>query len=131
MCVYGGDEMLAGLTSCTRVKQTPSAITILSITNPTGQIPKLVHVYCADDSQAVTADGYAYECWYTPTDGVLLTTNGSTGVNASYSETPVQQTPTSVDTYYLSASTIELYKGNGSISSRWNTNTEYTIEIYI
>lgn len=122
--------MLAGLSNCVTVKGTPSAITMLSVSNPTGQIPKLVHVKCPSESTPVTDKGWVLECWYTPDCGILNTKNGSSGVATGYYQTSVQQTPTAVNNYCLTASTIELYKGTGSATGKWSTDTEYTVEIY-
>ena len=99
--------MLAGLSSCTTVKATPSAITMLSVQNPTGQIPKLVRVSCASDSEAVTSNGFVFGAWYDTQAGIIITSNGSSGTNSASYETPVQQTPTANNEYYLSISTID------------------------
>ena len=122
--------MLAGLSNCITQKIYPSTITMLSIANPTNQIPKLVHVSCDPTSEAVTVNGYVCEAWYIPEFGIIQTRNGSNGENFANWLTPVNVTPTAQNTYHLSNSVIELYKASGSITGRWNTNTEYTIEIY-
>ena len=120
--------MLAGLTSCTKVKVTPSSILIISVQNPTGEIPKLVHITSAEDSHARQNAGFVIEAWYTPEFGNMFS-SGTDSANQQYFK-PVQQTPSAVSTFYMSTSAFESYKGNGSTIHKWDTSTEYTVEIY-
>lgn len=122
--------MVTGLNNCASVKVTPSATSMLSVQNPTGVVPKIVHVYCSRSSDAYLQYGYAREMWIRPRYGVMLTTNGSTGANTSYIFMPVDQTPTEVQTFQFKTDELNISKGPGAITSRWNTNTEYTVEIY-
>lgn len=123
--------MVNGLTKCVQVKATPNSTNILQVSNPTGMIPKLVHVKCDHNSSAYADDGSIKEGWFIQSFGFIYTRNGSTGDNVIYGSLPVQQTPTSNSTYFFSANNIELYKGAGTLTGLWSTSTEYTVEIYI
>jgi hypothetical protein len=61
---------------------------------------------------------------------MMYGTNGSDGSFYAKFLQPVNQTPTSIDKFYLSSTEISIYKGNGSASGRWHTRTEYTVHIY-
>lgn len=121
--------MIGGLSSCATVSATPSA-TMISVANPTGEIPKLIHIYCAHDAAPYSSIGYIREIWADTYHGLIYTTNGSSGVDQIDYLNHVEQTPTAVREYCLTANTIEVYKGAGSVTARWHTSTEYTVEIY-
>lgn len=122
--------MLAGLQSYASVKVTPSANTILTATNPLGVIPKYIHITCEHNSAPYSENGYLIEGWLTGEYGSFFGKNGSTGANSVTHSVLVNQTPAAVQTHYISADTISIYKGNGTVSGRWHTGTEYTVHCY-
>lgn len=122
--------MIGSLSQYASAKATPSATTILSVTNPLGVMPKYVHIECDTDSAPFTSNGYVREAALTDSFGYCYTTNGSSGGLTGYVYSPVSDTPTAVNTFRITADVIEVYKGTGSITSRWETNTEYTIHVY-
>lgn len=119
------------LTSCQTVKTTPTSNNFISVQNPTGVIPKLVHITSDSDSHARNNLGFVLEAWYVPEWGFMFATaSAGSGSNTAVMFTPVNQTPTAILTYYLSESTIESYKGDSATGNKWDTQTEYTVEIY-
>lgn len=122
--------MIANFTKYAQVKVTPSVITMLSAQNPLEVAPKYVHVTCDHESAPYTVNGYLKEMWLNNDLGMSIGTNGSTGGNTYGTFNAVQQTPTQINTFYLSDTEISIYKSYGSISSRWHTETEYTVHIY-
>ena len=121
--------MLAGLSTCVTVKATPSSTNFLSASNPTGVIPKLVHITSASDSHARTNLGFILDAWFKPERGFAVTTYTG-GDNGAQSWSPVEQTPTEVQRFYFSTSSLEFYKGGAATGFKWDTATEYTVEIY-
>ena len=113
-----------------QIKVTPSSTSILTVSNLLGVIPKYIHITCPHDSAPYSSYGYIKEVFASQLFGAYIGTNGSTGRNAYNAYYPKAQTPTSQQDYYLSDSEISFYKGSGSVSGRWHTDTEYTVHIY-
>ena len=122
--------MISDLTKYAQVKITPSTINILSVQNPLGIVPKYIHITCDNDSAPYLSNGYIREFQSSQWLGHEIGTNGSNGTLLQHPFYPVSETPTAVNRFHLSESIIEIYKGNGSISGRWHTGTEYTVHIY-
>lgn len=122
--------MIANFTEYAEVKVTPSTITMITVQNPLGIVPKYVHITCEHDSAPYTIDGYLREVWLSQKEGMMYGTNGSDGSYHGKFLRPVNQSPTSTETFYLSSTEISIYKGNGAVSGRWRTDTEYTVHIY-
>lgn len=121
--------MVQGLTSCVTAKNYPSSTSFLSFQNPSGVIPKLIHVTSDRASHARTTLGWVLDAWFTPKVGIIVSTYTGGGSITTYFY-PVSQTPTEVNTYYITASSIELYKGDSATGNKWDTSTEYIVEIY-
>lgn len=120
---------MSWLSNCTTVKVTPSANNIISVSNPTGVIPKLVHITSGSTSHARTTLGYVLEGWFTPDFGTVISTytGGDDGIEHY---TPVSETPTQARNYQISTSAISAYRSGAATGFMWDTSTEYTIEIY-
>ena len=122
--------MVQGLTSCTVFKTTPTSDDQFSMENPTGVIPQFIHISCKHDAAPYTEYGYAREAWILPQYGIIITTNGSSGTDALYASYPTDTMSVTNQRHKITETTIDIRK-SATITGRWHTSTEYTIEIYI
>lgn len=113
------------------VDVTPSSTTILTCNNTLNEVPKYIHIKCDSESDVYTTlKGYNREMWLIPEYGFAYLTNGSTGALAFYAYTPDSTTPTATNKFYITSSTIEIYKGAGSITGLWHTGSTYKVHLY-
>lgn len=122
---------IGNLTRYMKVKAIPSSEQILTVSNPLNIIPKYVHVDCPKTSAAYLNAGYIHEVFLADGFyGVYCDTNGSDNSPRSTRANQVFTLPTAQQRFYLGDQEVSIYKSSGSVSGRWNTNTEYTVHIY-